>query len=244
MENTSVNLLTEEEQKQFLEFKRLRKEQEAKAKVAKLEYDSLSPYIEKSVIKQLCTDANRLGLGGIVVLPSMVKPCVLLLGNDPKCGVIAAISYPHGGDVTEVKAAAVKRAVKDGVDEVEVCAPTAFLKEGNLAYFKRECKKLKRAVKIRALRICLDAAALTEQEIVRAATCAADCGVNALRITGAPSTELIRKLKSAVKDKVGLKLDCGENAADYEQAVALGATSVSCKCAVELATLMLYEAKQ
>ncbi|MGN0817387.1 MAG: hypothetical protein ACI4L9_00320 [Candidatus Coproplasma sp.] len=244
MENTSVNLLTEEEQKQFLEFKRIKKEQEARAKVAKLECDFLSPYAEKSALKQLCKDGDRLGMGGIVVLPSMVKPCVAFLGRDPKCGIIAAISYPHGGDLTEVKAAAVKRAVKDGADEVEVCAPSSFLKDGNISYFKRECKKLKRAAKTRALRVCLDVAVLTDQEIVRAAACAADCGVNAVRISGFATSELIRTIKAAVKDKVGLKLDCGENAADYEQAVAVGATTVSCKSAVELATLILYEANQ
>lgn len=244
MENTSVNLLTEEEQKQFLEFKRIRKEQEARAKVAKIECDFLSPYAEKTALRQLCKDGDRLGMGGIVVLPSMVKPCVVCLGSDPKCGVIAAVSYPHGGDLTEVKASAVKRAVKDGVDEVEVCAPYAFIKEGNYSYFRRECKKLKRAAKTCALRVTFDAAALTEQEIVRACACAADCGVNAVRLTGFASNELVRKVKATVKDKVGLKLDCGENAADYEQAVAVGATAVSCKSAVELATLMLYEAKQ
>lgn len=244
MENTPVNLLTEEEQKQFLEFRRLKKEQEARAKVEKLECDFLSPYSEKAALKQLCKDADRLGMGGIVVLPAMVKPCVAFLGRDPKCGIVAAISYPHGGDLTEVKAAAVKRAVKDGADEVEVCAPAAFIRDGNIAYFKRECKKLKRAAKTRALRVVLDSAALTEQEIVRAAACAAECGVDALRISGFAPTELIRKVKATVKDKLSIKLDCGENCADYEQAVALGATTVSCKTAVELATLMLYEANQ
>lgn len=244
MENTSVNLLTEEEQKQFLEFKRIKKEQEAKAKVAKLECDCLSPYVEKSALKQLCRDGDRLGMGGIVVLPSMVKSCATFLGRQPKCAIIAAISYPHGGDLTEVKCSAVKRAVKDGAYEVEVCAPSAFIKDGNLSYFKRECKKLKRSVKNHALRVCLDVAALTEQEIARAASCAADCGVNTVRLNGFASNELIRTVKAAVKDKVGIKLDCGENAADYEQAITVGATVVSCKGAVELANLLLYEAKQ
>lgn len=243
MENSSTNVLTEEEQRQFLEFKRLRKLEEAKAKIAKMECDCLSAYTEKSAVRQLCRDGDRLGLGAVVVLPSFVKPCVAFLGKDPRCGLIAAISYPHGGDVTEVKAAAVKRAVKDGVDEVEVCAPTQVIKDGNLAYFKRECRKLRRASKKRALRITLDCAALTPQELMRAVNCAADSGVNVIRLTGAVDHDTVRKVRAALKDRCLMKIEGVESAAQYDESVALGASSVSCKNAVELATLMLYEAK-
>lgn len=243
MENSSASILTEEEQRQFLEFKRIKRIEEAQAKVAKMELDCLSAYAEKSTVKQLCKDGDRLGLGAIVVLPSFVKQCVTYLGRDPKCGLIAAISYPHGGDVTEIKTAAVRRAVKDGVDEVEVCAPFQVIKDGNLAYFRRECKKLKRAAKNRALRITADASLLTLQEVLRAANCAADCGVNVFRLTGSPDSDVVRKVKAALKDKCFLKVDGGESAALYDEAVALGASTVSCKNAVELATLMLFEAK-
>lgn len=243
MENSSQGILTEEEQREYLEFKRLRRIEEARAKVAKMECDCLSPLADKAAVRQLCKDGSRLGLGAIVVLPSLVKPCVAFFGNDKKCGLIAAISYPHGGDVTELKAAAVKRAVKDGVDEVEVSAPTQAIREGNLAYFKRECKKLHRAAKKRSLRLRLDASVLTEQEMVRAANCAADCGVNGLRIDGNAEAAAVQKIHAALKDKCLLKVDGGENAILYDQAIALGASTISCKNAVELATRMLAEAK-
>ena len=243
MENSINGILTEEEQRQFLEFRRLKMVEEAQAKVAKMECDCLSAYVEKNSVRQLCRDGDRLGLGAIVVLPSYVKACVSFLGNDPKCGLIAAVSYPLGGDVTEIKAAAVKRAVKDGVDEVEVCAPVQIIKDGNMSYFKRECKKLKRAAEKRALRITIDASLLTLQEILRAVNCAADCGVNVIRLIGDPDHETVHRVKIALKDRCLLKIDGGENTAMYNEAVALGASSVSCKNAVELATIMLYEAK-
>lgn len=243
MENSTNGILTEEEQRQFLEFRRLKMIEEAQAKVAKMECDCLSAYAEKTSVRQLCRDSDRLGLGAIVVLPSFVKSCVTFLGKDPKCGLIAAVSYPHGGDVTEIKAAAVKRAVKDGVDEVEVCAPTQVIKDGNLSYFKRECKKLKRAAKKRALRITVDCSLLNLQEILRAVNCAADCGVNVIRLSGEVDHDTVHKIKAALKDRCLLKVDGGDNAALYNEAVALGASQVSCKNAVELATIMLYEAK-
>ena len=73
----------------------------------------------------------------------------MLLGKDPQTSLIACISSPHGGDTTEIKVKAIKDAVKNGVDEVEVTAPIAYVKDANWGYVKRELKKLKGAYKHR-----------------------------------------------------------------------------------------------
>lgn len=241
MQNTTSEVMTSEEQKQFEEFKKLKLIEQTQAKIAKIECDCLSPTTEKSALKQLCRDADRLRMGGIVVLPAYVKACVGYLGNDPQCSLVAAISYPHGSDVTEVKAAAVKRAVRDGVDEAEVCVPYAVIKEGNMAYFKRECRKLAKAVRPRALRLTIDCSLLSEREVLRACACAADNGVNVIRIIecGAP---LIASVKNAVKDKCLIKTDA-HSESEIENAVTMGASLVNCRCAVELCSHMLAEAQ-
>lgn len=240
MENNQNNL-TEDEQKQFQEYMRRKRTEEAQATVGRIECDCLSAYAEKSTLKQLCKDGDRLGIGAIVVLPSVVKPCVGFLGKDPKCSLIAAISYPHGGDTTDVKVAAVKRAIKDGVDEAEVYAPLAYLKEGNFGYFKRECKKLKKASKTRALRIVFDGSALGESELAKSCAIAADCGVNMIRISRASDAQLVQRVKSNLKDKCLFKTDGAETAAGFQQAVVFGADAVCCKNATEIASLLLSE---
>ena len=138
----------------------------------------LSPAAGRAELKSLCREAGRVALGGIVVLPAYVSPCVAYLGDDPSCSLIAAVSHPHGGDTLAGKIAAVKRAVKDGADEVEVCAPYFAVRDGNMAYFRRECKKLKKAAKPRALRVVLDCALLSESDVVRACNVAAESGAN------------------------------------------------------------------
>lgn len=244
MENSSVfeRTFTQEEEEQFLEFKRAKKAEEARAKVGKLECDCLSPYTEKSTLSQLCKDGDRLALGAIVVLPSLVRPCVGYLGGDPKCGVIAAISYPHGGDETSVKVAAVKRAVKDGADEMEVTAPVIFLRDGNFAYFKRECKKLRRAAKTRALRMVFDVNSLKEEILVKACAVAADAGTDCVRINGNADGALVKRVKSAVKDKCIVKVEGVETVSGFDTAVDFGAGVVSSRCAVDLASLIISSA--
>ncbi|MDE7086880.1 MAG: hypothetical protein K2O67_01680 [Clostridia bacterium] len=231
------------EEEQYKEFKRIKRVDEAKASVAKIECDCTSLYTDKVSLRDLCKSANGLEIGAIVVLPFFVKPCVSFLGKDPKVSVIAAVDYPSGGETTEVKVAAVKRAVKDGVDEVEVFAPVPYLRDGNWTYFKKECKKLKKAAKIRALRIVLDCTMLNEKELLKACNIAADAGVNCLRLNGADG-DVVANVKTALKGKCLIKAEKADNAAAFATLCTMGADYVSCLHACDLANYILKEAEK
>lgn len=241
MQENSINgLSAEDEAREFKEYKQRRREEEAKANVAKIECDCLSPYCDKVVLRENCKSANGIALGGVIVLPAYVKSCVAFLGKDPKTSLIAAISYPHGLDTTEIKVAAVKRAVKDGVDEVEVYAPLSMIKDGNHAYFKRECKKIKKAAKTRAARMVFDCSLITFAELVRACSTAADNGISCIRLNNAEG-ETVSKIKQAVKGKCLIKADGAESLSAFGNYCIMGADYVSSRSACELATLILRQ---
>lgn len=240
MEDNQQTNVSEEEQ--YKEFKRIRRLDEAKASIAKIECDCTSAYVDKASLKETCKEANGLELGAIVVLPSFVKSCVSFLGKDPKTSVIGAISYPLGGDTIEIKTASVKKAVRDGVDEVEVCAPMSFIRDGNWAYFKKECKKLKKAAKIRALRIVIDCSMLNEKELIRACTIAADAGANCLRLNAADG-DTVAKIKGVLKGKCLIKAERADNAAAFGTLCTMGADYVCCASACNLANYLLKYAE-
>ncbi len=221
----------------FKEFKRMKREEEARANIAKIECDCLSPYSDKAVLRETCINAERLVLGAVVVFPAYVKACVAFLGKDPKCSLIAAISYPHGMDTTEIKADAVKRAVKDGVDEVEVYAPIQLIKDGNYAYFKRECKKLRKAAKKISARIVFECSLLDAAGLVKACAAAADAGVHCIRLNGADG-EIVSKVKQAVRGKCLIKADCANSLSSFANFCVMGADYVNSKNACELASLI------
>lgn len=233
---TAHDAFTEEEQ--FKEYRRIKREEEAKATVARIECDCLSAYIDRNTLRDICKEADGLKMGAVVVLPALVKPCVGFLGNDPKCSLIAAISCPHGGDTTEIKVAAVRRAVRDGVDEVEVCAPVSYIKNGNHAYFKRECKKLKKVAKNRAVRMVFETSEYSLAELLKACQTAADGGVNCIRINGADG-ETVAKLKTALKGKCLIKASVAETYAAFTGYIVMGADFVSCKYSSAIANQVL-----
>jgi len=240
MQEITDKLHTEEED--YKEFKRMKRDEEARANVAKIECDCLSPYTDKIQLRETCRQADALAMGAVVVFPAYVKSCVAALGKDPKCSLIAEISYPHGLDTMEIKTAAVKRAVKDGVDEVEVCAPIQLIKDGNLAYFKKECKKLKKAAKNLPVRIVFDCSMFTVEELKKACAIAADSGVHCVRLNGADG-ETVSAIKQALRGKCLIKADGVETFSAFANLTVMGADYLSGKNACSLANLLLHRAE-
>ncbi|MDE5943190.1 MAG: hypothetical protein K2H30_03165 [Clostridia bacterium] len=237
----------EQEKLRYAEFKRKMNLEAACGQVAKLEYNLTDATVEKATLRRACQEAERLKIGAVCVLPNYVKSCVSFLGKDPQVSLIACISFPHGGDTTKMKCALVKQAVKDGVDEAEVTAPIAYIKDGNWGYVKREFKKLKKSAKNRAVRINVESTLLTDQELTKVCSIAADCGITSIRsqsgyFGGTFDGEVIAKMKAAVKDKCTIKADGVSNISDMDIAVDMGAGIIGSKNALDLAQLILHAA--
>ncbi len=227
----------------YSEYKRLKATEEARANVLKIECDCLSPYTDRATLKELCRRANTLKLGALVVFPAFVKACVSFLGSAPQVSLVAAISYPYGADKTEIKVAAVKQAVKDGVDEAEVFAPTAYIKDGNWSYFKRECKKVKKVAKSKAVRMVFDCARLSEKELAKACSVAAETGIACVRLNGADG-ELLSRIKQSLNGKCRIKADKAESKEQFINFYVMGADAVNCTSACDLASLLLKQAEE
>ncbi len=240
------NELSEEDKISYQQFKRKMHVQAAHAQVKKLEYTFIDAAAEKGGLRRACQDCERLGLGGVCVLPCFVKPCVRFLGADPKTSIVACVSYPYGADTTDIKCKAVKRALKDGADEAEVSAPLAYIKDGNWGYVRREFKKLKKAVKGRALRISVDIPMLTKDELSKFCSTAAECEVDSVKAfslnEGGVDFGAIEKIKSAVGDKCGVKAEGVASIADLNLAVDMGADVAGSKNAADIAGAILFAA--
>lgn len=236
--------LSENEKILYMQFKKKINTEAAKAQIKKLEYNLADVTCGLTALRAACTDGKALELGGICVLPSFVRQCATYLGPERKCQIIACISYPHGGDSTDIKVKSVKRAIKDGADEVEVTIPVAHIREGNFSYLKRELKKLRSATKKRALRIDAECPLLTKEEIIRVCKVAADCGVNSVKTSSGVygrgnELEMVSHVKNAVKDKCTVKADGIATMLEMSSALDMGASVIGSKNAADVARTIL-----
>lgn len=233
----------------YEDFKRKINLQAAYAQIKKIEYNLSDITAGLSALRMACTDASTLKLGGICVAPSFVKACSNFLGAAAhrKSSLIACISYPNGADTTDIKVKAVKRALKDGADEVEVTAPIAQIRDGNFQYVKRELKKLRRATKNRSLRISAECSLLTAQDVMRLCMLAADCRINSVKTIsggyGDEASKTIADIRSAVKDKCTIKAEGVSTVTELSAAVDMGAGIVGSKNAPAVARYILAAAK-
>lgn len=232
----------------YEDFKRRINLQAAYAQIRKIEYNLSDITTGISALRTACTDATTLQLGGVCVAPSFVKACSTFLGygTNRKSSLIACISYPNGGDTTDIKVKAVKRAIKDGADEVEVTAPIAQIRDGNFNYVKRELKKLRRATKNRALRISAECSLLSKYDVMRLCVIAADCHINSVKAAGGygeNESKTIAEIRSALKDRCTIKAEGVSSVTELSAAVDMGAGIVGCKNAPAVARYILAAAK-
>ena len=241
MDDVKFEQYTESERALYAEFKRKINLQAAKAQIRKIEYNLADVTTGLSALKAACSDANNLQLGGVCVAPSFVKSCSGYLGATAKrkSSLIACISYPNGGDTTDIKVKAAKRAIKDGADEVEVTAPIAQIRDGNYQYVKREFKKLRSATKNKALRISAECDLLTKNEIMRLCSLAADCKITSVKTS---SGEMVAEIRNALKDRCTIKAEGIAGVSELSNAVDMGAQVVGCKNAPAVARYILAAA--
>lgn len=247
MDTVNIGTMSTSERLLFSQFRRKINEEAARAQVKKLEYNLTDAAIGLGSLKTACADANALELGGICVMPCYVKQCAAYL-TKRKCRLIACISYPYGGDATAIKVKAVKRAISDGADEVEVSVPISYVRDGNYGYVRREFKKLKKAVKGKALRIDAECNLLTEKELLRLCSLAAECGVNSVKtqscLTGSGSgIQLISKVKEKLMDKCGVKAEGVATILEMSSAIDAGANVIGSKNAAAVARAIIASAE-
>lgn len=242
MDEVQKTTISNEEQ-MFKEFKRRITAAAAKAQIKKLEYNLAEGVIDTNSAKRACADAASLGLGAICVMPCHVRCCAPML-RDSGVTLVACVSYPAGGDTTDIKVKAVKRAIKDGAGEVEVSAPAHFIKDGNFSAFKREVKKLKKAVKDKALRLDAECANLSREELFKVCSLAAECGVTALKTSSSAlgagkDSKSIAEMKQAVKDRCTIKAEGIQTVYEMSSANDMGAEVIGSSNAPDIAKQIL-----
>lgn len=248
MDTVNIGTVSENERLLFSQFRRKINAEAARAQVKKLEYNLADIGIGINALKTACLDANALEIGGVCVLPCHIRNCASFLGLNRKCLLIGCISYPYGGDTTAIKVKAVKRAIADGADEVEVAVPVSHVRDGNYAYVKREFKKLRRACKNKALRVDAECSMLTSQELIKLCSLAAECGINSVKTQSVSSslgseTKLIADMKSAVKDRCTIKAEGVATILEMSSAIDAGASVIGSKNATSVARAIISSAE-
>ena len=173
----------------------------------------------------LVAEGLDLGVFSVCVSPSMLPvpdlPAALKLAT--VCG------FPSGKHTTAVKVAEAAESVRLGADEVDMVIDLGLLKAGGYRDLVREIRAVRGEVPL--LKVIIESAALSDEEIVVACEAAAEAGADFVKTStsfhaaGGASVHAVAVMAATVGDQLGVKASGGIRT--YEQAaslVAVGAT--------------------
>lgn len=132
----------------------------------------------------------------------------LLAGSSVLVGGVSG--FPSGAVTTEQKISDAKLMKSFGCDEVDMVINQGALKAGDDSYIQREINAVVDVLAPLPVKLILETAYLTDEEIVRACTLALDTGLTFIKTgTGwasSPTTmENVRLIKKTVGDKLRIK---------------------------------------
>lgn len=189
-----------------------------------IEHTNLSPVLTVNDIDRLVEEAKQHQFVGVCVPPFWVKRAQREIGASP-ITLATVAGFPLGYSMTETKLDEIKRAIDNGAQEIDVVWNISSFKTG-YPWTKVEiakCAKLTHDHQ-RMLKVILETAYLTHEEIVSACKLCVDAGADFVKTsTGFASAgatvEHVRLMRASVPPTVGIKASGGIKTA--EQAMAL-----------------------
>lgn len=189
-----------------------------------IEHTNLSPTLTIKDIDKLVEEAIQYKFFGVCVPPFWVRRAFREIGKE-NIALVTVAGFPLGYNMTETKLDEIKRAIDNGATEIDMVWNISSFKTG-IPWTKIEiakCSKLAHDYQ-KLLKVIIETAYLSNDEIVEACKICADAGVDFVKTsTGfAPSgaqVEHITLMRSVLPQPVGIKASGGIKT--REQAIAM-----------------------
>lgn len=207
---------------------------------ATIEHTDLRATVTIHDIDKLVADAKEFGFYAVCVPPFWVKRAKRELGA-ASVRLVTVAGFPLGYQLTETKLDDIARVLDHGADEVDVVMNISAFKTG-LPWTKVELAKCSKLVHDHQglLKVIIETAYLTHEEIVRACRLAADAGADFVKTsTGFAShgarADHVRLMRASVPAGVGVKASGGiKTRAQAEAMLAAGANRIGTSSGVAI----------
>ncbi len=196
-----------------------------------IDHTKLGAYCTEESIIQLCKEAREYKFKSVCI-----NPCFIPLAKQELEGsdvlVCTVIGFPHGATTTETKVFETKDAIKKGADEIDMVINVSDLKNGHKDRVLKEIKKIKKACGERVLKVIIETALLTKEEIKLASKLVVRAKADFVKTStgfaeyGARFEDVALMVKT-VKGMAEVKASGGvKNKLDAEKMIELGATRI------------------
>lgn len=208
----------------------------------------LSKYIDHTLLKQdaqasqiktLCQEAIDYDFMSVCINPDFVS-----LAADKLKGtgvdVCTVIGFPLGANTQAVKVFETKDALNNGATEIDMVINVSDIKDQAYDKVEAEIRAIKEATGKHILKVILETALLSNDEIVKACELAVAAGADFVKTstgfsTGGATAEHIALMRETVGPNIGVKASGGiRSREDFDAMVAAGATRIGASAGIAI----------
>jgi len=211
---------------------------------------NLAPYIDHTLLRPdasqdqiltLCEEAREHNFAAVCVPPCFIKTAVSAL-SDTDVKIASVIGFPLGYSVTDVKFFETHKALTQGATEIDVVMNQAAFKSKHYGEVQEELEQLVTLCHFRnaMLKVIVETALLSEDELVKACELCAEAGVDYVKTStgfsarGASLTD-IRIMRANLPKEIRIKASGGIKSRDFAlELIAAGADRLGTSSGVAL----------
>jgi deoxyribose-phosphate aldolase len=204
-----------------------------------IDHTNLRPDATLNDIEKLCNEAKKYSFASICVNPSNVRFAAELL-KDEDVNVCTVIGFPLGANTSKIKFFETKDAIESGASEIDMVMNIGTFKSGFYDNVKEDINGVVIAANGSIVKVILETALLTDDEIVKACEIVKESGADFVKTstgigyTGA-KVEDIKLIKKSIGSSLNIKASGGiKNLKTALDMVNAGATRIGTSSGVEI----------
>jgi deoxyribose-phosphate aldolase len=140
----------------------------------------LKQNIAKTEIDKLCQEAITFDFRAVCLPPCFLQQAKKLIENS-SVQLCTVVAFPLGFQTLETKIHEIENALINGVDEIDFVQNVSLVKEQNWSELKLEYQAVVRAAKNKIVKVILETALLSEEEIYQCSYLAASSGIHIVK---------------------------------------------------------------
>lgn len=179
-----------------------------------IDHTLLQPDCRRADIIQLCKEAIDHQFCAVCIPPYFVKLASEELEKSP-VKVATVIGFPLGYSTTSAKVEEIKRALIDGVDELDVVINLAAVKSGDWSLVETDIDSATRMVHMKGkiIKLIIEASLLNDEELLKLCEICTKIGVNFVKTStgyfGGATPEVVKTLRENLPNSIKIKASGG-----------------------------------
>ncbi|MEM9820263.1 MAG: deoxyribose-phosphate aldolase [Bacteroidota bacterium] len=206
-----------------------------------IDHTVLKADCNKQAIETLCNEALAHQFVAVCVPPYFVRTARKYL-EDSAIKVATVIGFPMGYSAIPAKVEEIKRAIIDGVDELDVVVNICAVKNGDWAHVRNEVDSITRAAHLKGkiIKLIFETSLLDEKEMEQLCSLCSEIELDYVKTsTGfngeGAKVETIKFLRSHLADRIKIKASGGiRSREDAEKMIEAGASRLGSSSGVKI----------